>query len=841
MIKRPMLGMFLMMAAGVLLGRQGSRLMLPLLWENAGKGGGTVIAWGILPALAATLFVILLMMAGVYRSRFRKRRIVGRTRVICLLLLGAVLGLFRGSQYEIRYQRTRQALETAGKEACRIYAAGLITQTRQTETSTVYQLSHCTLEMQGASGSIPDLTIFQKEKTEYAVGDYITLYGIPTALSTATNDGGYDERSACYEKGIAGKFLTPKIKKTDTPTNLILWGKMVAGLDHLVQSYREIYELELSAENRGILEAMCLGKKEHLLQEQKDSFKNAGISHLLAISGVHVCVVGMFLFRRIRKFRIPMGAACIFTMIISFFFAVSTGSGISALRAVVMFGVFLGSIFWGKSYDGFSAMAFAGILLLLTEPYCIAGASFQYSFAAVTGIFGVQELIRVKYQKLHPILSSLLVSTAAWLTTLPLTAWYQYRITTFSALLNLVIIPLASPVLVGGLFGGGLKLMGTCLEVFHNLPIGYLSRGIACILSLAGKGFLKMAEFCILLLRGLAEGYGRLPGGNLLVGKPHWGICLIFYVILFICYYIGKKKKYFLYFSGIIPLIAIMAVWNQSYENRVVFLDVGQGDGIYLESADGKSFFIDGGSSSESQIGRYTLQPFLEYHARDSVDVWFVSHCDTDHVSGLLELLEYGYPIGRIVFAADVAKDKNYNRIKENAKQRDIKVSHMKDGDYIQTEEVRFLSLGGEQGGEPVALDGNSNDRCLVLLARFLKTGQTCLFAGDSSSDAEQEFLPALQEQLSGQPLFLMKANHHGSKNSNGELLLQTAKPKLAVISCSLTNSYGHPHPEAVKRLEQAGAKVLYTMKSGQVTIRMKEEAAWVEEVNSLYFKSRVW
>lgn len=879
MIKRPLLGMFLTMIAGILLGKTSVRIILLEQWKPF---AGVLFIIGI-AVLCGLVLLGAVEVASEMTADLRKRslrhlylagdpRDPGRTFVRRLLILGAFLGLLRGSLQEWHYQNTVQALERARLKEQQVYAAGLITQIKQTETSIYYQLSHCTLQTEGASGSVPDLTIYQVTKTKYqnksdggqdiasvaakdemksgnvqsnssvyVVGDYIMLYAIPAELSEATNDGGYDEKRSYYEKGIAGKFLSPKMKYTKAPWYLTGWGKVLSALDHMVQNYQTAFQSVLSPDDLGILEAMCLGRKEHLSRDMKDLFQNAGISHILAISGVHISILGMFMFRRIRKFRISVGSACVLAVLLSLLFAISTGSGTSALRAVVMFGVFLGSIFWGKSYDGLSSLSFAGMLLLLAEPNCIVGASFQYSFAAVAGIFGVQELIRSKYERLHPVFSSLLVSLAAWLTTLPLTAWYQYRITTYSMLLNLFVLPLASPILVGGLFGGGIKVLAGVLAGIQAGTLNILLRALVGIGSFTGERLLKLAELCIQLLRDLAEGYGKLPGGSLLVGKPHWGICVCFYFALFVIYKIAKNRKIFLYFVGIVPFILIVVSGNRIYGNKVVFLDVGQGDGIYLESADGRSYFIDGGSSSESQVGRYTLQPFLEYHARGNIDVWFISHCDTDHISGLLELMESGYPIGRIVFASDIVPEENYNSILELAKQLKIPVSYMGEGDYYQTEQICFTSLRGEADsseniegvGNRVGLDRSlsedPNDHCLVLLTEFVSGGQTFLFAGDSSIETEEDFLPFLQKQLAGRLLFLMKADHHGSKNSNGEALLQVAQPKVAVISCGSTNLYGHPHRETLERFAETEVEVWRTDHVGAIEVVMYEDREMIE------------
>ncbi len=248
---------------------------------------------------------------------------------------------------------------------------------------------------------------------------------------------------------------------------------------------------------------------------------------------------------------------------------------------------------------------------------------------------------------------------------------------------------------------------------------------------------------------------------------------------------------------------------NIKYKNAVTFLDVGQGDGIYLESEDGMCYMVDGGSSSEKELGEYTLLPFLRYHGRGHVDLWFISHLDEDHISGLKDLLRTGYSVERICLMDTMRKEKGVAELQRLARQNGTVVTFLKGGSRLKAGTLKFF-LWGEKSEE-------LNDESMVLLVQYAKTKKNFLFAGDISFSMEEVMLPKIQRVAGGDGIYVLKANHHGSDYSNSALWLQGLQPKYIVVSCGIKNNYGHPGRQAIMRMRIKGCKIGYTMRTGQI------------------------
>jgi competence protein ComEC len=249
-------------------------------------------------------------------------------------------------------------------------------------------------------------------------------------------------------------------------------------------------------------------------------------------------------------------------------------------------------------------------------------------------------------------------------------------------------------------------------------------------------------------------------------------------------------------------------------------LDVGQGDGIYIATGDGTRYFIDGGSSDEKNLGKYTLLPFLKSNRINRIDYWFVSHADGDHISGLMEVLESGYEISTLLVSAEAPEDENLHALLSLAKECGVMIQYMKAGDVIRTKHTQMKCLYPftemEQRYPRLAEDKNEMSLVLEYYSANVKPGGFYgLFCGDISTEVEK--LLVKEGMLKDVDLF--KANHHGSKYSNGEVFLQEIKPEFVVISCGAGNRYGHPAPEAIHRMEAVGTEIFYTMEGGQIDL----------------------
>lgn len=239
-------------------------------------------------------------------------------------------------------------------------------------------------------------------------------------------------------------------------------------------------------------------------------------------------------------------------------------------------------------------------------------------------------------------------------------------------------------------------------------------------------------------------------------------------------------------------------------------LDVGQGDGIYMHTITGEDIFIDGGSSNVKQVGKYVIAPFLKYTGASDIECWIISHTDEDHVSGFIELLEDGYDIENIYLSKYVVHDDNFEKIVNLCDERKINLLFLEPGDVIDFEKEKITCLYPYHFGE------SGNDSSMVMF--YEAKDYDVLFTGDMGKEQELELMNTWAWPQDGKT-HILKVAHHGSKNSSDETFLEMCEPEIALISAGKNNSYGHPHPTTLEKLEKEHSVIHRTDLEGEIVI----------------------
>lgn len=664
-----------------------------------------------------------------------------------------------------------------------------------------------------------------------AIGSVITVTGEVDLFPHAVNEGNFDLADYYKSQNITFRMFSDHIRiRRQARWN---FREMLYQLQKRIS---EVYETELNDRDAGILGTLALGNQAMMEDEIEEMYQGAGISHILAISGLHISILGYGLFGFLRKCGCSYPLAAGAGSGVVFAFALMSGMAVSARRAFLMYLLMMGAQVIGRSYDSVNGLALAALLVLILNPQALFQSGFQFSFLSIAGLQAAsavtgkrrEEAELRRQEKLQSLKEgakpqrkggffshiqkwrksfqeNLLSGAVLQLFLLPLTAWHYYETPLYSLFLNLLVIPLCSWLLGFGLLGG---VAGIFLPELSKWLL------IVC------HGILTVYEMSI----GAVD---LLPFSRVITGKPGAWVMLGYYIfLLWGCVQVirGERSVFFRWRTGgkggrllrgyaglLCPtvLLGMILFCPEKQFCRIDFLDVSQGDGIYLTDGEGTHLMIDGGSTDEKQVGKYRIQPFLKYHGVKKIDAWIITHGDEDHCSGALELLQSGYPVDYLVLAQAMPEDEARSTLTEAARQNGTEVILARAGDSLMWKGGDLTCLYPQQGEE----GGDANGLSQVWSLK--QEGLSVLFTGDIGTDAEEKME---SRGLLGK-YTILKAAHHGSKTSSGERFLEIVSPQYTVISYGKDNFYGHPHRETIKRLEDAGSRILRTEEKGQITV----------------------
>ena len=555
-----------------------------------------------------------------------------------------------------------------------------------------------------------------------------------------------------------------------------------------LQLYRGL-QVCCSKRDAGILAAMILGEKGAADEDIKRLYQENGIAHILAISGLHISLIGAGLFFLLRKYIMPMRMAVFAASGILILYGILTGFPVSTSRAVSMMICMFAARLFNRKYDAYCALALSAWFQLLRYPLSLFQTGFLLSYGTVLGIL----LFVKQFQKaesgnqvLAPVMGALGISFV----TLPVLLYFYYEIPLYSLIANVVLLPFLGILLGTGLCGAFLSLCSVyvarfCMGMAHYI-LGFYE--IVC-------RFLEI-----------------LPNHQIILGCPYSWQIVAYFSLLFL--WIVFQKKYPQYKFWILLVLAVgildLTPRREADGLRITNLDVGQGDCTCIRIKD-KTILIDGGSSDVTEVGKYRIVKFLKYYGIRRIDRIFITHSDSDHTNGLLEIIQdpshMGFSIGKIVLPDIKKQDKNYFKLKKLCVASGLPVDFMKKGDYVSIDHVKMRCLHPYP-----SYDWESeNDYSLVLEVQY--GNFKGLFTGDLEEQGEREICSQLHT------VQYLKVAHHGSKGSSSEEFLTKTNPRICVYSAGENNRYGHPSKETRQRVKKIKAKEFCTIQKGAVTI----------------------
>ncbi|BDG36853.1 ComE operon protein 3 [Parageobacillus caldoxylosilyticus] len=547
------------------------------------------------------------------------------------------------------------------------------------------------------------------------------------------------------------------------------------------------------AETVGIVQALIYGERKQLDEALLEGYQKLGLIHLLAISGLHVTLlVGAVFFLLIRLFT--RETATIMLLILLPVYVVLTGSSPSVIRACLTAMLFLAANYRKMTLPPLDTLSIAFLLMLIADPYMLWDVGFQLSFTVTFALILSSRVIMFCDSALWRLFWPALI---AQLSALPLLVYYFFEMSLWGIILNMIFVPLYS---------------------FIILPLSVISVAACAMNPLFSVPFMWLLQKVIVWSDKVVLLFSSSYPLSLTLGRPSFFL-LIGYVAAILVAFVQMEKRRYWGIGWVVIVIALHAL--SPYIDRygeVVFLDVGQGDCIYIELPYRKAvYLIDTGGTLPQQretwqqrkrkwdVGKDVVIPFLKSNGVRSLDKLITTHEDVDHIGAAEEIIRTFAVKELLVSKGDGNHSPLQEKLLQLARQKHIHVLNVARGDRWSAGGTSFYVL------HPSATDAKDNNNSIVLYAKL--GGVSWLFTGDIEEAGEKELVNAFPRLKAD----VLKVAHHGSATSTTELFLDQIQPKIAVISVGEHNRYHHPSPSVIERLQKRNTLILRTDQHGAV------------------------
>lgn len=712
-----------------------------------------------------------------------------------------------------------------------IIVQGKIYKIENTAFGTNIYLKGVEVENGEKSVSVKRIFVNTEKIPNVKIGNIIKVRGKLRQFEEAANKGNFDSRKYYLSLGFYGKIEAGTIEIINSDYSGIRQGlyelrmEIIERLEKLCSDNNGIFSI-INNKN-GIIGAIILGDKTDLDSDIKELYSVSGIAHILAISGLHISFIGMAIYRLLRRrFRFLFSATVSIPVVLSF--GILSGFGISTIRAIIMFILKIIGEVLGRKYDAITAISLAGLVLLVQNPFVVCNSGFQMSFGAIIAIVLILPIVEEILNRDNKIIKVLSANFTISLVMNPILAWNYYELPTFSFLLNIVVVPLMSVVIVSSIAG----IFCSCIMF-----------GFGKVVIFPGCGILELYTF-------LCNIINKSSVASIVVGQPKVTIIIVYYAILLVVLFglknirtkytrAEKERNIIKKETGLVMekkakkerrikgqnvklrlacivgflLLNCLIYYIPNPGFYITFINVGQGDGILIHGDNGTKVMVDGGSTSEKQVAKNCIVPYLKAEGIGTIDYSIITHTDKDHISGILEILENNNSnrirIKNLVMPDINMKDDTYNELIEKAKLKKINVLYIKKGDTLSLGKTIIKCIYPET----TTTASDKNDYCTVLSVKN-KTSKI-LLTGDISKEIEEKIKDDIEENYT-----VLKVAHHGSNYSSSEKFLKKVNPKYSIISVGKNNSYGHPGNETMERLRKQGGVIYRTDEKGGITIR---------------------
>lgn len=665
-----------------------------------------------------------------------------------------------------------------------------------------------------------------KTKIKLQYGDIIEVKGKYEEPESRRNYKGFDYKLYLKTKNILGTLKSTNIKKVshkiENPIEYIE-SKSIKLSENLKQKANNILPQEIASIFIGII----LGDRTEIPEEAIENFRNANMSHILAVSGMHMSYLILLATQIIGKL-IGKKQSYYISIILIIEYMFLTGFSASIIRAGIMGIILISSKIFYKNNDVLTNIAISALIILLKNPYTILDLSFQFSYGGTIGIILFQKFISknflekiIKSKKIIEIIS---VTISAQIIILPISIIQFNKLNIYFILTNLIIGFIIGPVMACGFI--------FLITLIINVKTAQI---FSIILQIAIKALILTSQIA------------KLPYSNIYLPTPNFIQIIIYFLsihIFMFIYYIYNTKnktqtvkrfrniismiKFYLKYRmkpktksrtkiiSIIIIALIMVMQIIPKDLKVYFVDVNQGDSTFIVTPKGKTILIDGGGSSYTNVGKNTLLPYILDRGYTKIDIAIISHMDLDHCDGIIYLMDK-IKIKTIIIGKQYEESDNYKRFVKLAKEKRIEVKIVEAGENINIERNVNLDILWPDNKNKIS-ENAINNNSLVFKLKYKK--YSILFTGDIEEIAEKAILERYKNMLQST---ILKVAHHGSKTSTTAEFLKAVKPRYALIGVGKNNKFGHPSENTIKKLKEMKVKIFRTDELGEITIKMNK------------------
>ena len=621
----------------------------------------------------------------------------------------------------------------------------------------------------------------------FKYGDLIKIQGEYSSPQTARNYKGFDYSQYLKTLKIYGIIKIEEanlLKENDLNFVLI-------SINNLKQKMIDHANKNMPQKTANLLLGLLIGQKDNIQEDIIKSFRTANLSHILAVSGAHTSYIILGLTYIITKSKAPRRIGYIITIIILLVFIIITGASYSVIRACIMSIITISAKLFYKKENFFISICVSLFIILIQNPFAINDIGLKLSFLGTIGIIVFNKnitefFIRIKTKE--NIAKVLSLTFSAQLMIMPITI---LNFNTFSLTFFISNI-LASPLL-------GIIIILGFIAIFVSFVLNPISKILFFVLNL----FLELLIF-------ISEIVTKIPGSSILVKTPNLVSVITYYIlILFINYFFIIKKNPIRRFQKkiikictiknikrIIKIIArifliisfltmLVRVINPTL--KIYFIDVGQGDCALIITPKGKKILIDGGEGKNE-----ILLPYLLDRGINKIDYIIISHFDSDHCNGLIEVMEK-IKVRKVIVSKQPGESEEYRNILEIIKRKNIEAYVVKAQDRITIEKDLYINILNP-AGKLEFNDLNNN----AMVAKLIYKNFSMLFTGDIEK-AEENIAQKYKNNLKST---ILKVAHHGSKTSTNEEFLKYVEPQIALIGVGENNKFGHPNQQTIEKLK---------------------------------------